>query len=144
MLLYCISKLGRVVLASATILATSVAPSQACTGLMLTNEDGTFVSGRTVEFGIKIDASAAMVPRGYSFTGQTPAGDGLKYTAKHAAVGVYAYTDVKLMDGINDAGLVAGAFYLPTFASYRPVTASWSFTTILSARSQTRQPSIGT
>jgi choloylglycine hydrolase len=111
---------------------------------MLTNEDGTFVSGRTVEFGIKIDASATMVPRGYSSTGQTPAGDGLKYTAKHAAVGVYAYTDVKLMDGINDAGLVAGNFHLPTFASYRPVTASWSFATILSARSQTRQPSIGT
>lgn len=85
MLPYCVSKLGRVVLASATILATSVAPSQACTGLMLTNEDGTFVSGRIVEFGIKIDASAAMAPRGYSSTDQTPAGDSLKYTAKHAA-----------------------------------------------------------
>ena len=139
-----LSKLGRVILASATILATFMAPSQACTGLRLTNKDGTTVSGRTVEFGIKIDASVTMVPRGYSSTGQTPAGDGLKYTAKHAAVGVYAYTDVKLMDGINDAGLVAGNFHLPTFASYRPVTASWSFATILSARSQTRQPSIGT
>ena len=79
--------------------------------------------GRTVEFGIEIDASIAMVPRGYAFTGQTPAGSGLNYTAKHAAVGVYAYTDVKIMDGINDAGLVAGAFYLPTYAAYTPVTA---------------------
>ena len=98
-------------------------PALACTGLMLTNKDGSTVSGRTVEFGIKIDASVAMVPRGYAFTGETPSGEGLKYTAKHAAVGVYAYEDVKLMDGINDAGLVAGAFYLPTFAAYTPVTA---------------------
>lgn len=116
-------KLGRIALASAMILSSTFAPVHACTGLMLTNKDGTTVSGRTVEFGIKIDASVAMVPRGHAFTGLTPAGDGLKYTAKHAAVGVYAYKDVKLMDGINDAGLVAGAFYLPTFASYTPVTA---------------------
>lgn len=97
-------------------------PARACTGLMLTNKDGSTVSGRTVEFGIKIDASVAMVPRGYAFIGDTPSGDGMKYTAKHAAVGVYAYDDVKLMDGINDSGLVAGAFYLPTFADYTPVT----------------------
>ena len=80
-----VSKLGRVFLASATILAAAIAPSQACTGIQLTNKDGTFISGRTVEFGIKIDASVAMVPRGYAFTGKTPAGDGLKYAAKHAA-----------------------------------------------------------
>lgn len=90
---------------------------------MLTNKDGSFVSGRTVEFGVKIDISAAMVPRGHVFTGKTPAGDGLKYTAKYAAVGMIAYTDVKLLDGINEAGLVAGAFYLPTFAEYTPTTA---------------------
>ena len=97
-------------------------PVRACTGIQLTNKDGSIVNGRSVEFGIKIDTSIAMVPRGYAFTGDTPAGEGLKYSAKHAAVGVYAYTDVKLMDGINDAGLVAGAFYLPTYAAYTPVT----------------------
>lgn len=118
-----LSKFTRVFLASITVMATAVAPSQACTGIQLTNKDGSIVSGRTVEFGIKIDTSIVMVPRGYAFTGKTPNGDGLKYTAKHAAVGVIAYTDVKLMDGINDAGLVAGAFYLPTFAAYTPVTA---------------------
>ena len=109
-------------LACAGLLAANT-PARACTGIQLTNKDGSIVNGRTVEFGIKIDTSIAMVPRGYAFTGDTPAGDGLKYSAKHAAVGVYAYEDVKLMDGINDAGLVAGAFYLPTFAAYTPVTA---------------------
>ena len=108
-------------IAVSSLLAANT-PVLACTGIQLTNKDGSIVSGRTVEFGIKIVASVAMVPRGYTFTGDTPAGDGLKYSAKHAAVGVYAYEDVKLMDGINDAGLVAGAFYLPTFAAYTQVT----------------------
>ena len=116
------SKLGRVALASSLLLATSIAPSQACTGLMLINQDGSLVAGRTVEFGYELNASAALVPRGYAFTGKTPAGDGLKYTAKYAAVGIYSFKDIKLMDGINEAGLVAGAFYLPTFASYTDVT----------------------
>lgn len=115
------NKISPALIAVTSLLAAN-SPARACTGLMLTNKDGSTVSGRTVEFGIKIDASVAMVPRGYAFTGDTPSGDGLKYSAKHAAVGVYAYEDVKLMDGINDAGLVAGAFYLPTFADYTPVT----------------------
>ena len=67
MLPYCVSKLGRVVLASATILATSVAPSQACTGLMLTNEDGTFVSGPTVEFGDNVQNLSHFSKRAASF-----------------------------------------------------------------------------
>ena len=117
-----IKKIGRAALACATILTTAITPVQACTGLMLINKDGSLVAGRTVEFGLKIDASAAIVPRGYAFTGRTPTGDGLKYTAKYAAVGVYSFKDIKLMDGINEAGLVAGAFYLPTFASYTTVT----------------------
>lgn len=118
-----VSKLARVAVTSATVLALATGQTLACTGLMLTNKDGSTVSGRTVEFGIKIDTSVAMVPRGFAFTGKTPAGDGLKYTAKYATVGMIAYTDVKIMDGMNEAGLVAGAFYLPTFASYTPVTA---------------------
>jgi choloylglycine hydrolase len=30
--------------------------------------------------------------------------------------------DIALLDGINEAGLAAGAFYFPTFAEYTPVT----------------------
>ena len=62
-----------------------------------------------------------VVPRD-TFVGQTPNGDGLKYAAKYAAVGAIAFTDVKLLDGLNEAGLAVGAFYFPTFAEYTPVT----------------------
>ncbi len=97
-------------------------PVLACTGIMLKTEDGSIVHGRTVEFGIYIDTSIAIVPRGYEFVGQTPKGDGLKYKSKYAAIGAIAFTDVKILDGLNEAGLAVGAFYFPDFAEYTPVT----------------------
>lgn len=97
--------------------------ANACTGIMLKNADNSFVNGRTVEFGIDIDNSVAVVPRNYSFVGQTPMGAGMKYTSKYAAVGVIAYKDLSLLDGLNEKGLAVGAFYFPTFAGYTPETA---------------------
>ncbi len=94
----------------------------ACTGIMLRTEDDSIVSGRTLEFGIFVDTSIAVIPRGYKFVGQTPLGEGLKYRAKYAAVGVITYNDLNLADGLNEAGLAAGAFYFPTFAQYTKVT----------------------
>ena len=95
---------------------------EACTGIRLTAKDGASVSGRTVEFGTVIDMSAAVIPRNYTFTGKTPKGDGLVYTAKYAAVGIYCFQDQVLMDGMNEKGLTAAAFYFPGFAGYTPVT----------------------
>lgn len=126
-------KAGRTVLAAVTVLAALDASALACTGIQLTTKDGSVVNGRTVEFGVQIDTSVVLVPRGHSFTGATPAGGGLKYAAKYAAVGTIAYSDVKLLDGVNEAGLAAGAFYFPTFAGYTPVTAdnqSWGLSPV--------------
>lgn len=110
----------------AILIATllSVQPiASACTGIMLKDQDNSFVNGRTVEFGIAIDSSVAVVPRNYTFVGQTPMGKGMQYTSKYAAVGVIAYKDLNLLDGLNEKGLAVGAFYFPTFAQYTPETA---------------------
>ena len=93
-----------------------------CTGIMLKTKDGSIVHGRTVEFGITIDTTIAVIARGNEFTGHTPNGDGLKYAAKYAVVGAIAFTDVKILDGLNEAGLAVGAFYFPSFAEYTAVT----------------------
>lgn len=103
-------------------IALIVQPAEACTGIMLKTKDGSVVHGRTLEFGTVIDTSIAVVPRGFAFVGQSPKGDGLKYTAKYAAVGTFAFEDIKLLDGLNEAGLAVGAFYFPSFAEYTPVT----------------------
>ncbi len=100
----------------------TLADLSACTGILLTAEDGSIVTGRTVEFGENIEMSVAVIPRGFAFVGDVPQGKGLEYVAKYAAAGIYCFKDAKLMDGINEKGLVAAAFYFPGYAEYATVT----------------------
>lgn len=93
-----------------------------CTGIMLRSEDGAIVHGRTAEFGIYIDTTIALVPRGYHFVGETPLGKGMEYTTKYASVGTIAYENVNLIDGMNETGLSVGAFWFPSFTEYTPTT----------------------
>lgn len=99
------------------------AQTEACTGLKLVAKDGSQVHGRTLEFGIVVDASVAVVPRGYEFKGTTPNGPGINYKAKYGAVGAIISGDPSLMDGLNEKGLAVGTFYFPGFAGYTPTTA---------------------
>jgi choloylglycine hydrolase len=107
--------------AAAFIAAT---PAAACTGIMLKNADGTIVHGRTVEFGLPLEMDMVVVPRGYDFVGQTPLGDGKKWTAKYAATGGIVFGNLAIMDGLNEKGLAAGAFFFPTMAEYTQTTAA--------------------
>ena len=99
-----------------------LAEAQGCTGIKLTAKDGSTVHGRTFEFGIKVDTSIAVVPRGYAFSGTTPSGKGLTYTAKYGAVGAICFDHIAMMDGMNETGLSVGTFYLPGYAKYTPTT----------------------
>jgi choloylglycine hydrolase len=110
------------VVAAAVLAAASQPSAEACTGIRLKNSDGSFVHGRTVEFGIPIEMDIAYVPAGQSFTGTTPLGEGLAWEAKHAAIGLVCFGNPGIMDGLNDQGLAAAAFYFPTFASYAETT----------------------
>jgi choloylglycine hydrolase len=93
----------------------------ACTGIRMTATDGSSVNGRTVEFGTPIEMHACVIPRNYQFTGQTPKGDGIRYTSKYAAAGIYCFNTPVLMDGLNEKGLSCGSFYFPGFASYATI-----------------------
>ncbi len=95
----------------------------ACTGLLVEAKDHTIVSGRTVEFGIDLDMHVAVIPRGMQFVGQTPKGNGISYTSKYAAAGIYCFDQTIIMDGINEKGLVAAAFYFSNYAQYADINA---------------------
>ena len=94
----------------------------ACTGIQLQTEDGTFVSGRTLEFGIFFETSVIVVPKAYEFVGQTKLGDGKKWQAKYASVGIIIADNEVILDGINEKGLSVGSFYFPGFAEYSVTT----------------------
>lgn len=97
-------------------------PADACTGIQLQTKDGVFVSGRTLEFGLYMKTTCSVVPRGYTFTGKTSIGDGMKWTSKYASVGVMIDGYDVQLDGINEKGLSVGSFYFPGFAQYSVTT----------------------
>lgn len=94
----------------------------ACTGIKLVAKDGSFVAGRTLEFGIDLDTSVAIVPRGFPFVGTTPNGKGMAYKSKYGVVGAFAFNQPALLDGLNEKGLAVGTFYFPGFAGYTTIT----------------------
>lgn len=96
-------------------------PLMACTGLRLAAKDGSQVNGRTLEFGILVDLSMVVVPRGYSFTGTTNQGPGMAYQTKYGAVGAIAFDRMAVLDGLNEKGLAVGTFYFSTFAEYATI-----------------------
>ncbi len=104
--------------------------AHACTGITLYGEDGTIVRGRTVEWGpFDMKGRLDIVPRGCSFKSQTmPDGKpGHHWVSKYGMVGTSALGRSVYADGINEAGLSAGTFYLPGFteyADYDPKSAS--------------------
>lgn len=95
---------------------------EACTGIKGEANDGTVVHGRTLEFGVPVETSVVFIPRKTSFVGQTPKGDGKRYTSHYAMLGAIGYNQLAIMDGINEKGLAVGTFYFPDFAEYVPTT----------------------
>src|SRR5690349_6094101 len=91
----------------------AIAKGWACSGVKLIAENGSAIHGRTWECGVHLDTSIVVVPRGYAFTGTTPQGPGLFFTAKYGAMGVIAFHQPAILDGINEAGLSVGAFHFP-------------------------------
>jgi choloylglycine hydrolase len=108
--------------AVAAVLMVQAASVEACTGIRLKAKDGSTVNGRTLEFGVQVETSSVVVPRGYEFVGTTPRGPGLKYKTKYAVSGAIAYSTMAVLDGLNEKGLCAGTFYFPGFAGYAQIT----------------------
>ena len=96
--------------------------ANACTGAQIMTQDKAAISGRTLEFGIFLDSSVVVSPRGYVFTGSTKLGDGKKWTAKYASVGIIVADNQLILDGMNEKGLSTGSFYFPGFTKYSVTT----------------------
>ena len=93
-----------------------------CTNLRVTAEDGTVVVARSMEFGLDLGWQLMVSPAGNEFVGTTPDGeghrDGHRWTARYGSVGVVGLGRQLYTDGLNEAGLFAGALYLPGLAGY--------------------------
>ncbi|MBA4418997.1 MAG: choloylglycine hydrolase [Syntrophus sp. (in: bacteria)] len=114
-------KLLMVAIATMLLLQGVVISSEACTGTKLKADDGSIVTGRTMEFGLKAPSAVTIVPRGTETTASGPSGKaGLKWKSSYATVGVSGWGQPKwYVEGLNEKGLAAGVFYMPGFGQYQ-------------------------
>ncbi len=89
-----------------------------CTNLkMRPAADGTVVVGRTMEFPDLIPWDLQVIAPGQPRTAHGPSG-GMSWTPAHAVVGIGAFSDGLLADGMNTAGVSAHALYMDGFCHY--------------------------
>ena len=114
----------RLMLLCATVAMTAIfaIPSDACTGISLSANDGSRVVARTVEWAATPMQCGYMVcPRGHTFQSYTPTGaNGMKYTSVYGFVGIYTEYEPFVVEGVNEAGLSAGLFFFPNYGDYAP------------------------
>jgi choloylglycine hydrolase len=109
--------------------------SQACTSFLLPGNDGGFVYGRTLEFGLDIKSKGISIPRGYIYQGtgiDGKQGSGLVWKTKYAAFGANGIDLPLLVDGMNEKGLAGGLLFAPNITLYQDVKASESAQSIAS------------
>ena len=106
---------------TAAVMAGLATASLACTGISLQSLDQGVVAARTVEWALS-DAQhyrMALFPRHQSYSSLTPEGaNGMKWAGKFGFVSMTAYGQNYGPDGLNEAGLYVGMYYLPGFAEY--------------------------
>ncbi|MBT8548835.1 choloylglycine hydrolase family protein [Polynucleobacter paneuropaeus] len=97
----------------------------ACTSFLLKGNDGGFVYGRTMEFGLPLKSQLTVIPRNFQAQGvgvDSKPGTGLNWTTKYAAVGMNGLGLPVLVDGMNEKGLVGGLLNAPNTAEYQKVS----------------------
>ncbi len=103
-------------------LIASVSMAWACTGIMLTGADGSIIRARTAEWGpFDLETKINIIPSGFTYNaGAMPDGQqGATWTGRFGMVGVSMLDHGAPADGINEAGLTAGLFYLPGYTEYQ-------------------------
>ena len=100
----------------------SVSTAWACTGIMLTGTDGSIIRARTAEWGpFDLETKINVIPRDFTYSaGEMPDGqEGASWIGRFGLVGISMLDHGAPADGINEAGLTAGLFYLPGFTEYQ-------------------------
>ena len=124
-------------IALASTFALSPMTGNTCTSFLLKGNDGGFVYGRTMEFGLPLKSQLTVIPRNYQAQGigvDSKPGSGLNWTTKYAAVGMNGLGLPVLVDGMNEKGLVGGLLNAPNTAEYQKVSPADSANSIASVQ----------
>ncbi len=112
---------------------THMLPVQACTSFIIKAQDGGYVYGRTLEFGMELGSLPIAIPRNYNYQGTGVNGlAGKKWLTKYAAIGLNGINLPILVDGVNEKGMTGGMLYAPNTAEFQDATAETSGNSIAS------------
>jgi choloylglycine hydrolase len=121
------------ILAAVSVVLLSVQIGLACTGVTLEAKDGTVISARSLEFGLELDPAILFVPRGFKLTADLGEDkQGATWTSRYACLGMNVFGQPLFAEGLNEAGLGCGAFYLPGYAEFAAPSAANAERSILS------------
>lgn len=111
--------------------------SNACTSFLIKGNDGGYVYGRTMEFGLPLKSQITVIPKNTAMLGvgvDSKPGTGLNWTTKYATAGMNGLGLPVLVDGMNEKGLVGGLLNAPNTAVYQAVPPSDSAKSIASVQ----------
>lgn len=101
--------------------AAITAGAHACTGITLKPKDNSLIVARTIEWGgSEMTNLYTVIPHGHTQRSFVPGGqkDGLEFTATYGYVGLAVEEPEYVVEGMNEAGLVAELFYFPGYGQY--------------------------
>lgn len=85
-----------------------------CTDFVVQAKEGTLVNGRSLEFGMELQAKVKVFPRAQRMVSKTPERKkGLEWISKYGYLGVTCLGMNFPLDGLNEAGLSFGFLWLP-------------------------------
>ena len=98
----------------------SLMDATACTGISLKAKDGSYVIGRTMEWGtFKLPSRLIIVPRGHTQRAVTPEGkNGMELKAVYGYAGIAVLDDNFMAEGMNEKGVVVELFYFPGYGEH--------------------------
>lgn len=120
---------------AAVFLLAYTSPLPACTDFVIKAQDGSYISGRSLEFGQLIGTQLEVHPRGEKIQSRYNNQNGMAWTSKYAYAGLIAFDTV--LDGFNEKGLALNILWFPD-VKYPTLNASASPGTVLDFIDATR------
>ncbi len=91
----------------------------ACTDFLVQTGDGAYINGRSLEFGMDLQAKIKLFPRNQKMISQAPdRKKGVSWTSKYGYLGVIGMGKNFSFDGMNEEGLSFGYLWLPGVTEY--------------------------
>lgn len=98
------------VIAAVALLAAVAA--KPCTRVVYTGDDGSAITGRTLDWKSEIGTNLYVLPQGLKHSGYDVADSTITWTSKYGSVVAVGY-DVGVSEGMNERGLVCNLLYMP-------------------------------